>query len=218
MRCARTVAKPRRFRLNRTRRGLSTAEIVSQSAGRDGSKIENGKRSNLFPFELPTRRAAGAELVFNSHHRGPEAIFQVDVLGVRTRGESLSGSIAFDRFVARLEVAKGAEATRDFALFLRNERALVISDLHLGFGGALAEQGVSTPRAPPRSRDAGRRSRGPVRCGGTTQSPVSLRRPSRPRGGPRIGRMRWSPIRIHHAYAHRARQLGRELPALADGN
>ena len=66
MRCARTVAKPRRFRLNRTRRGLSTAEIVSQSAGRDGSKIENGKRSNLFPFELPTRRAAGAELVFLS--------------------------------------------------------------------------------------------------------------------------------------------------------
>jgi hypothetical protein len=64
MRCARTVAKPRRFRLNRTPRGLSTAEIVSQSAGRDGSKIENGKRSNLFPFELPTRRAAGAELVF----------------------------------------------------------------------------------------------------------------------------------------------------------
>src|SRR2546425_1687332 len=66
MRCARTVAKPRRFRLNRTPRGLSTAEIVSQSAGRDGSKIENGKRSNLFPFELPTRRAAGAELVFTS--------------------------------------------------------------------------------------------------------------------------------------------------------
>ena len=54
MRCARTVAKPRRFRLNRTPRGLSTAEIVSQSAGRDGSKIENGKRSNLFPFELQT--------------------------------------------------------------------------------------------------------------------------------------------------------------------
>src|SRR2546427_1810253 len=67
MRCARTVAKPRRFHLNRTPRGLSTAEIVSQSAGRDGSKIENGKRSNLFPFELPTRRAAGAELVFPSH-------------------------------------------------------------------------------------------------------------------------------------------------------
>src|SRR5207253_2496031 len=46
----------------------------------------------------------------------------------------------------RLEVAKGVEATRDFALFLRNERALVISDLHLGFEGALAEQGVSIPR------------------------------------------------------------------------
>src|SRR2546426_3645786 len=70
MRGARTVAKPRRFRLNRTRRGLSTAEIVSQSAGRDGSKIKNGKRSKLFPFELPTRRAAGAELVFpyRKHH------------------------------------------------------------------------------------------------------------------------------------------------------
>src|SRR2546428_3003580 len=66
MRGARTVAKPRRVRLNRTRRGLSTAEIVLQSAGRAGSKIENGKRSNLFPFELPTRRAAGAELVFPS--------------------------------------------------------------------------------------------------------------------------------------------------------
>lgn len=46
----------------------------------------------------------------------------------------------------RLEVAKGVEVTRDFALFLRDERALVISDLHLGFEGALAEQGVSIPR------------------------------------------------------------------------
>ncbi len=46
----------------------------------------------------------------------------------------------------RLEVAKGIEATRDLALFLRDERALVISDLHLGFEGALAEQGVSIPR------------------------------------------------------------------------
>src|SRR5207245_1872457 len=42
--------------------------------------------------------------------------------------------------------AKGVEATQDFALFLRDERALVISDLHLGFEGALAEQGVSIPR------------------------------------------------------------------------
>src|SRR5437763_11590917 len=46
----------------------------------------------------------------------------------------------------RLEIAKGVEATRDFALLLREERALVISDLHLGFEGALAEQGVSIPR------------------------------------------------------------------------
>lgn len=46
----------------------------------------------------------------------------------------------------RLEVAKGVEVTRDFALFLRDDRALVISDLHLGFEGALAEQGVSIPR------------------------------------------------------------------------
>ncbi len=48
--------------------------------------------------------------------------------------------------VDRIEVARGIEATRDFALFLREERALVISDLHLGFEGALAEQGVSIPR------------------------------------------------------------------------
>src|SRR3989454_9491381 len=39
-RCARIVAKPPRSRSNRTRQGLSTAEIVSQSAGRDGSKSE----------------------------------------------------------------------------------------------------------------------------------------------------------------------------------
>ena len=46
----------------------------------------------------------------------------------------------------RLEVAKGIEVTRDLALFLREERTLVISDLHLGFEGALAEQGVGIPR------------------------------------------------------------------------
>jgi len=48
--------------------------------------------------------------------------------------------------VDRLELSKGVEVTRDLALFLREERALVISDLHLGFEGALAEQGVSIPR------------------------------------------------------------------------
>src|SRR2546429_8310389 len=46
----------------------------------------------------------------------------------------------------RIEVAKGVEATRGFALLLREERALVIADLRLGFEGALAEQGVSIPR------------------------------------------------------------------------
>ncbi len=46
----------------------------------------------------------------------------------------------------RIEVAPGIEATRDLALHLRDERTLVISDLHLGFEGALAEQGVSIPR------------------------------------------------------------------------
>ena len=46
----------------------------------------------------------------------------------------------------RLAISKGVEVTRDHALFLRDERALVISDLHLGFEGALAERGVSIPR------------------------------------------------------------------------
>ncbi len=50
------------------------------------------------------------------------------------------------RNVDRINVAKGVDATRNFALFLRDERTLVISDLHLGFEGALAEQGVSIPR------------------------------------------------------------------------
>ena len=54
--------------------------------------------------------------------------------------------LVFRKAVDRINVAKGVEATRDFALFLSNERALVISDLHLGFEGALAEQGVSIPR------------------------------------------------------------------------
>src|SRR5205823_8657342 len=59
-RCARTVAKPRRSRLSRTLRGPSTAEIVSQSAGRDGSKSGTAaERSNPFPFELqPVMRLA----------------------------------------------------------------------------------------------------------------------------------------------------------------
>ena len=60
--------------------------------------------------------------------------------------QPLSRACAFLGPVDRLQVSKGVEVTRDLALFLRNERALVISDLHLGFEGALAEQGVSIPR------------------------------------------------------------------------
>lgn len=45
-----------------------------------------------------------------------------------------------------LEVAPGLWATREFALWLREEGAVAISDLHLGFEAALAEQGVSIPR------------------------------------------------------------------------
>ena len=45
-----------------------------------------------------------------------------------------------------LEVAPGLWATRHFALWLEEEGAVAISDLHLGFEAALAEQGVSIPR------------------------------------------------------------------------
>ena len=57
-RCARTVAKPRRFRLNRTPRGLSTAEIVSQSAGRDGSSQER-QQSVRTLFRSSSTRSCG---------------------------------------------------------------------------------------------------------------------------------------------------------------
>ncbi len=45
-----------------------------------------------------------------------------------------------------LEVAPGLWATRHFALWLKEEGAVAISDVHLGFEAALAEQGVSIPR------------------------------------------------------------------------
>ncbi len=45
-----------------------------------------------------------------------------------------------------VEVAPGLWATREFALWLRDEGAVAISDVHLGFEAALAEQGVSIPR------------------------------------------------------------------------
>jgi hypothetical protein len=40
----------------------------------------------------------------------------------------------------------GVYATRDHALWLERERALVVSDLHLGFEAAAQEKGVSLPR------------------------------------------------------------------------
>jgi len=48
--------------------------------------------------------------------------------------------------VDELEVAPGLVATREFALWIPEERTAAISDLHLGFEAALAEQGVSIPR------------------------------------------------------------------------
>jgi len=57
-RCARTVAKPRRFRLSRTPRGPSTAEIVSQSAGRDGSSQER-QQSVRTLFRSSSTRSCG---------------------------------------------------------------------------------------------------------------------------------------------------------------
>jgi len=48
--------------------------------------------------------------------------------------------------VDEIEVAPGLWATRHFALWLKQESAVAISDLHLGFEAALAEQGVSIPR------------------------------------------------------------------------
>ena len=44
------------------------------------------------------------------------------------------------------EVAPGLVVTREFALWMPEERTAAISDLHLGFEAALAEQGVSIPR------------------------------------------------------------------------
>ena len=45
-----------------------------------------------------------------------------------------------------IEIAPGVSVTRHFALRLEEESAVAISDLHLGFEAALAEQGVSIPR------------------------------------------------------------------------
>ncbi|MFQ5909052.1 MAG: metallophosphoesterase [Thermoplasmata archaeon] len=45
-----------------------------------------------------------------------------------------------------VQVLPGIKATQDYALYLEAEQALVISDLHLGYEGALRKQGVSLPR------------------------------------------------------------------------
>lgn len=46
----------------------------------------------------------------------------------------------------RLEVAPGVYATRHYALYMEEPRAVAVSDLHLGFEGALHDQGISIPR------------------------------------------------------------------------
>ncbi len=46
----------------------------------------------------------------------------------------------------RLEVRPDVIADRDHALYLKKSEAVVIADLHLGYEGALHEEGVSIPR------------------------------------------------------------------------
>lgn len=45
-----------------------------------------------------------------------------------------------------MEVLPGVHATRDYALWFPREKTLAISDLHLGYEGALHEAGVAIPR------------------------------------------------------------------------
>jgi len=44
------------------------------------------------------------------------------------------------------EVLPGVHVTREYALWLPNDRTLAISDLHLGYEGAMQEAGVAIPR------------------------------------------------------------------------
>jgi len=48
--------------------------------------------------------------------------------------------------VDTLEVLPGVYVTRDYALWFPREKALAISDLHLGYEGAMQEAGVAIPR------------------------------------------------------------------------
>ena len=49
-----------------------------------------------------------------------------------------------------MEVLPGVRITQDFALWLPGERTLAISDLHLGYEGAMQEAGVAIPRRQKR--------------------------------------------------------------------
>ncbi len=48
--------------------------------------------------------------------------------------------------VDEIRVHPGVYASKDYGLYLEEERTLVVADLHLGFEGALRQQGVSLPR------------------------------------------------------------------------
>jgi len=52
--------------------------------------------------------------------------------------------------VDTLEVLPGVYVTRDYALWFPREKALAISDLHLGYEGAMQEAGVAIPRRQKR--------------------------------------------------------------------
>ncbi|MFQ5838282.1 MAG: metallophosphoesterase [Thermoplasmata archaeon] len=45
-----------------------------------------------------------------------------------------------------VKVLPGVYASKDYALYLEEDRALIVADLHLGYEGVLRKQGVSLPR------------------------------------------------------------------------
>lgn len=45
-----------------------------------------------------------------------------------------------------VKVLPGVYASKDYALYVEEQRAVVVADLHLGYEGVLREQGVSLPR------------------------------------------------------------------------
>lgn len=50
-----------------------------------------------------------------------------------------------------VEVFPGILISRDFALYLKKEKTIIIADLHLGYEGALHEEGISIPRFQKRA-------------------------------------------------------------------